>query len=143
MWSVMLVLDARIAVAEECVRAVTDSGRARRLGRILGSLQGVRAGIESCERSTGNADAVWGYLSVVRDCASDVAWALRCLSGEDALHYDKAQRQVAQRSCETILAEVVPSFADVERAASHRSPAWDDLLRLHADVVDLNWTLSL
>ena len=74
----------------------------------------------------------------MRDWASDVATAIRYLSQDDD---QRARRAVAERSCTTILDVVVPSFARVERAM--RSDVWSDLLRLQANVVDLNWTLAL
>ena len=140
MFGPMLVLDARIAVAEDCVRSVHDPARAKVLMRSLESLHNVRASLEAFQDRGMGSSASWDYLTVVQEWAAEVASAIRTLAQE---HDHAERRSVAERSCSMVLDAVVPAFALVERSVRKCNDAWNALLRLQADVVDLNWTLAL
>jgi hypothetical protein len=141
-WGAMIVLDARIGVAEECIESMADDLRSKHLIRALDGVRAVRSNIEvfDAEAASCDSNAARVYSAAVRGWASDVACAVRRLAQEDDA---RSHREVAERSCATILKIILPCFAEVERSISRCDSTWSDLLRLQGSVVDLNWTLAL
>jgi len=140
----LLVLEARIAVADECVRDMRECDRARYLRRSLTVLHEVHDHLDDFAARVNPAatNASSAYLAAVRSWCSQIAMLLCGVAVEDEPVWNERRRDIARRSCSTILEAILPSFAHLEKTNQRSTSIWLEALKLHGDVVDLNWALA-
>lgn len=142
-WTSLLILDARIAVAEECIGALRSSRRIHEMRRCLSVLTDVRFELEMLlsaiiaveQASNAGLSAARAYAAAVFSWCTDVAGSLRDMASADESRWVSVRERAAQDSSARVRNAILPLFAELE--APMRSAA----LRLQGDVVILNWNL--
>lgn len=145
----LLVLAARLAVAEECARTLGRSPQGREVRRCLPILAGVHDAIEALfvfivaaeERSGSPLPAARAYVAAVCSWAADVAASLRDIASEEECRWSRVRESAAQVSSARVRGDLVPLFADLEAECPRRSPTRSAAVALQGDVVLLNWNL--
>ncbi|HSQ67827.1 MAG TPA: hypothetical protein VLM85_31670 [Polyangiaceae bacterium] len=145
----LLVLDSRLAVAEECARALGRSPQGREVRRCLEILAGVRDAVEALfatlvaaeERSGSPLAAAREYVAAVCRWAADVAASLREIASEDECRWSRVRERAARVSSARVRGDLVPLFAELEAERPRPSPTRSAALALQGDVVLLNWNL--
>ncbi len=149
-WSAaLLVLDARIAVAEECAHALGPSRRGRELQRCLPLLASVREGLETlfanivaAELQSGSQlQAAREYVAAICGWSTDVAGALREMASADECHWSSVRDSATRVSSARVRSCLVALFADLEAECPRPSAMHSVALALQGDVVVMNWSL--
>ncbi len=144
----LIVLDARIAVAEEHARSLGPSRRSRDVRQCLAALAAVRIRLEELvarvatnERPGAPLRASRTYAAAVCEWCCLVAGALRAIASADDRAAKEVREQAARASSACVRSSLVPLFAELEAECSPQSPVRSLALTLQGDVVLVNWEL--